>query len=236
MNRPTVPDEFLAPWRRQVDAAGSPARDRARQALLAEVARARDEGALRVRRPHWRHRIAIGLAAGAMASLVGAGWNAPPGSALHFVRTSRQAVALSLPGANPAALHLQYAEQDLADARAGRNRAASLDEARRQLDAAHAVLPVDHASPLWTQWTTDESELAGEQDAESGSPAGAASGPTPAATPRAPETARPDGGDPAATAAASTAPAETASGEPVETAQPPAVATPGYGSTEPASP
>jgi hypothetical protein len=120
--------------------------------------------------PHapWPARASLALAAssGVLAAIVvvGAlGWNASPGTPLYGVRAARQSVQLALPGADVAALHLQFAEQDLGDARQGGEPAASLAGAGMELAAARGALPADQASPAWIRYETDEAALSAEQ-------------------------------------------------------------------------
>jgi len=116
-----------------------------------------------------RVRIAGFVGAVAVAAAVAAmGWNAPAGSFLHGVRVARQSVQLAVPGADLAGLHLEFAEQSLADARDGIDPAASVADARSELDAARGVLPPDHSSPLWTRWGDDEAILGTEEAAPAG--------------------------------------------------------------------
>jgi hypothetical protein len=157
-------------------------RELARAAMLAAVASGR-RGLLA--RALWfsagfrlrglRVRLAGFVGAVAVAAAVaGVGWNAPAGSFLHGVRVARQSVQLAVPGADLAGLHLQFAEQSLADARDGINAAASLADARSELDAAREVLPANHSSPLWTRWGDDEAVLGTEEE-----PPAASGGPPP---------------------------------------------------------
>lgn len=152
-------DDLLAPyvaaWRADSLSPLSPrARERARAAMLAAVAasdgrRYRGRGvAFRVRlgRRRGPQRLAGALVTLTAAVVLGLlGWNAPAGSPLHGVRVVRQSVQLAVPGADLPALHLQFAEQSLADARNALNSAASLADARAELDAAHGLLPADHS-------------------------------------------------------------------------------------------
>jgi hypothetical protein len=192
----TAPDDELerrlAAWRedslRPADAA---VRERARAALMRAVA-AGDRSAqpvvtrlglaFRSRHRAWRAAGALGVAVAA-AAVATSGWNAPAGSPLHGVRSTRQGVQLAVPGANLAALHLDFAAQSLADARHGVAPAASLAEAAAELDAAHRDLPADRSSPLWGLWNQDEEQLASERAAYlrgSPSPGGYGEGTAPA--------------------------------------------------------
>jgi hypothetical protein len=140
------------------------ATERARDAMLAALVVAPSVR----RRPFWmlRPRFAHSGAIAALATVVAgvgvaaAGWNAPPGSALFVIRATRQSVQLKLPGTNDAALHLQFAEQSLADARDGVNPAQSLADARMELSAALPELSDDRT--LWSRYRADEATLARE--------------------------------------------------------------------------
>jgi hypothetical protein len=116
-------------------------------------------------RPRFRH---AGLIAGAgtLAATVvvaAAGWNAPPGSALFVVRAARQGVMLKLPGSDDAALHLQFAEQSLAEARDRIDPEQSLANARTELAAALRELPSERTSSLWARYYSDERRLLAEE-------------------------------------------------------------------------
>jgi hypothetical protein len=126
-------------------------------------------------RPRFAHSGAIAMAATvvAAAGVAAAGWNAPPGSALFVIRATRQSVQLKLPGTNDAALHLQFAEQSLADARDHVNPAQSLADARDELNAALPELPADRLSALWSRYHADETTLTREEsglEGDDGSP------------------------------------------------------------------
>lgn len=193
MNGATTLTVYLDAWRE--DSRRDPAflpREQARAAMLAAVA---SHGAARRRaRPlsfppfsfrlrHGRPVLAGSLAALAAAVVVGVlGWNAPAGSPLYGVRAAKQSIALALPGANLAALHLSYAEESLADARDGVNPAASLANASAELQAAHAVLPPEHSSSLWARYGEDEAMFNREtSDLENGDHSPSGSGPAVAA-------------------------------------------------------
>jgi uncharacterized membrane protein YgcG len=165
-------DDLLAAWRDDAWWEPNPeARERARAAMhLALGSRSRRPLSawaglrLRPRRLVRRHPLLTGLA-GAVAAVVvvaAVGWNAPPGSPLYGVRAARQSVQLALPGADTAALHLQFAEADLTDAQAGLDPASSLADARAELAAALPALPADHGSPLWGRYNQDQALLAAE--------------------------------------------------------------------------
>jgi hypothetical protein len=174
-------DELLAPylaaWREDSLQPSLPhSRELARTAMLEAVA-SRRRGLLG--RALWfsagfrlrglRVRMAGFVGAVAVAAAIAAvGWNAPAGSFLHGVRVARQSVQLAVPGADLAGLHLEFAEQSLADARDGIDPAASVADARSELDAAREVLPHDHSSPLWTRWGDDEAILGTEEAAPAG--------------------------------------------------------------------
>jgi hypothetical protein len=157
-------------------------RERARAAMLAAVA-GLPRGGRRTVPLHARFRLRHGplplagsvaaLAAAVIAGLIG--WNAPAGSPFHGLRVARQGLLLAVPGANLAELHLEFAEQSLSDAHNEINPAASLADARSELDAARGELPVDHHSNLWARWSADES-LLGTEDAELRSDNSAAAG------------------------------------------------------------
>jgi hypothetical protein len=144
------------------------ARERALDAMvtaLASTAAARRKGP-HLLRPRFRY---AGLIAGvgALAATVvvaAAGWNAAPGSALFVVRAARQGVMLKLPGSDDAALHLQFAEQSLAEARDRIDPEQSLANARTELAAALRELPsVERTSPLWARYYSDERRLLAEE-------------------------------------------------------------------------
>ncbi len=99
----------------------------------------------------------------AAASVAAAGWNAPPGSALFLVRQARQGVMLKLPGSDDVVLHLEFAEQSLADARERINPVHSLDDAGQELAAAYSELLTSQASPLWARYRLDAATLVSEE-------------------------------------------------------------------------
>jgi hypothetical protein len=237
-------DRSLAAWREDSLQAMSPhRRERARAAMLAAVAGAagpdHHPGALLRIRDGFRLRSGPLRLAGALAALAAAvtvaliGWNAPAGSPLHGLRVARQGLLLAMPGANLAELHLQFAEQSLADAHNEINPAASLADAGAELDAARGELPVDHSSALWTRWGADEAML-GSEDAElrtdQGPPGDAAEARPPVLIPSASGTPRRPTGKPSASASG------RASQEPSESPEPSASPSPGGGDDGDGSP
>ena len=116
-------------------------------------------------RPRFRHAGLVAAAATVLAAtgVAVAGWNASPGSALFVVREARQGIMLKLPGSNAAALHLEFAELSLADARVSADPGQSLADARAELAAAFVELPTDPASPLWSRYRVDEATLVSEE-------------------------------------------------------------------------
>ena len=171
----------LAAWRAASRRAPrSHATERARDAMLAALV---SPHAIRRRRlwmvrPRFAHSGAIAAMATVLAAagVAAAGWNAPPGSTLFAIRAARQSVQLKLPGTNDAALHLQFAEQSLAEARDHVNPQQSLADARAELNAALPELPADRSSALWNRYVNDEATLAREQSGlqndDGGRPAG----------------------------------------------------------------
>jgi hypothetical protein len=143
------------------------ARERALGAMVTALASAAT--APRPRSHHFRPRFRhAGLIAGvgtlaATVVVAAAGWNAPPGSALFAVRAARQGVMLKLPGSDDAALHLQFAEQSLAEARDRIDPEQSLANARTELAAALRELPSERTSPLWARYYSDERRLLAEE-------------------------------------------------------------------------
>ncbi len=136
-------------------------------------------------RPRFRYAGLIATTATivAAASVAAAGWNAAPGSALFVVRAARQGVMLKLPGADDIALHLEFAEQSLADAKEHVNPAQSLADATTELHAAFTELSVDPSSPLWPRYKLDAATLLSEEgDVESERPSPAPTGETPGPT------------------------------------------------------
>jgi hypothetical protein len=200
---------FLAAWREDSLQTARPGpRERTRAALLAAVAAPSARRRLwplsasgwRRRRVLFRAGPVVVLAAAVVIAAIG--WNAPAGTALYGVRAARQGVQLAVPGADLASLHLQFAEQSLADARHGIAPLASLANARGELDAARSELPADHTSPLWTRFAGDQKTLSTE-DAEFETENGGGDGgsqpptaplPTGGETPFSPESA-PGGGE-----------------------------------------
>ena len=66
-------------------------------------------------------------------------------------------------GLNDAALHLQFAEQSLAEARDRIDAEQSLANARTELAAALRELPSERTSPLWARYYSDERRLLAEE-------------------------------------------------------------------------
>jgi hypothetical protein len=170
-------EPYLAAWRDDSRQSPRPhSRERAREAMLAAAAApihrpiARVLSAQSTFRLRGRFPRRAGALVAVTATVVTAflGWNAPAGSSLYGVRAARQSVQLVVPGANLAALHLEFAAQSLADARNGISPAASLADGRSELDAARGELPADHTAPLWAQWSDDEAVLADEEAAFGG--------------------------------------------------------------------
>lgn len=162
-------------------------RDRARAAMhqarrAAGTAHSRRPWLLLGPRPGPRRALLAGvtMVATAIAVIGVLGWNAPAGSPLFQVRAVRQGIQLALPGSNAAALHLGFAEADLADAGRGENAAPSLQDARNELAAARAVLPSDRTSPLWGRYEDDISSLEADREKIEGegptTPGGGATG------------------------------------------------------------
>ena len=181
-----------------------------------------------------RLRRAHALFAGAAAAVIGGvivgllGWNAPAGSPLYGVRAARQSIQLVLPGAERAALHLQYAEASLLDAHNDTNAIASIANARTELDAAQRDLPADRSTPLWTRWERDESELATEETEQEQEPRAPAI--LPGSASPSPNRSPDDGG-----ASASPGGADHASPEPSEGRSPRPGATGEVGSPRPSA-
>ena len=179
----------LAAWRTASRRAPrSHATERARDAMFAALVSPRTPR----RKPFWmlRPRFAHSGAIAALATVVAAagvaaaGWNAAPGSALFVIRATRQSVQLKLPGTNDAALHLQFAEQSLADARDHVNPQQSLADAQAELNAALPELPADRRSALWSRYSNDAATLAREESGlenEDGTPPAGSSTPAPRA-------------------------------------------------------
>lgn len=144
----------------------SHATERARDAMLVALGSAAPirQRPFRMLRPRFAHSGAIAVAATviAAAGVAAAGWNAPPGSALFVIRATRQSVQLKLPGTNDAALHLQFAEQSLVEARDHINPVQSLTDARDELNAALPELPADGTAALWSRYHADAATLARE--------------------------------------------------------------------------
>jgi hypothetical protein len=182
----------------------SHATERARDAMFAALV---SPPSMR-RRPLWmlRRRFAHSGAIAGVATVVAAvgvaaaGWNAPPGSALFVIRATRQSVQLKLPGTDDAALHLQFAEQSLAEARDHVNPLQSLADARAELGAALPELPADRTSALWVRYRADEVTLAHEEsdlEGDDGTPPPSTGAPSPPAddTPGQPGSSPTDDGE-----------------------------------------
>jgi hypothetical protein len=168
---------YLAAWRvESLQAPRTLAREQARAAMLASNTpgnprRGRALSFLFTLRWRGRRQVLIASTAllGAAVAVGLFGWNAPAGSALYSVRVARQSVQLWLPGADLALLHLQFAEDNLDNARRGVNVSASLAAAGSELDAArHQLPPAAQAASLWERYDVDEATLvAQEQELES---------------------------------------------------------------------
>jgi hypothetical protein len=162
------------------------ARERALDAMKGALASTAAERRTRSRhfRPRFRYAVLV-AGVGALAASVAvaaAGWNAPPGSALYVVRAARQGVMLKLPGSDDAVLHLQFAEQSLAEARDRIDPEQSLANARTELSAALSELPSQRTSPLWARYYGDERLFFAEEsqlEIEGESPSPPAGQPTP---------------------------------------------------------
>jgi hypothetical protein len=179
-------ERLLAAWHED---SRRPPGEEARERMRTAMHQARRLGAAAPRRPlsgllHPRFGLRRSVLAGVTvvataAAVVGVlGWNAPPGSPLFQVRSVRQGIQLALAGSDAAALHLGFAETDLADARRGENTASSLQDASNELAAARAVLPPDRSSPLWHQYDDDIASLQADQEGIEGE-----GGSTPGASP-----------------------------------------------------
>jgi hypothetical protein len=109
-----------------------------------------------------RIRLTTASMAAAGALVIGAGWDAGPGSPLHSIQLARQDASLVLASGTQAVdLRLQYAETRLRSAAAGSDRVDNLAEAASLLSAARQDLPASHTGPGWLRWSHDESVLAG---------------------------------------------------------------------------
>jgi uncharacterized membrane protein YgcG len=181
------------------------ARERAHDAMLEAMVAASRRGPARSffsLRPRFGHAGLIASTATivAAASVAAAGWNAPPGSALFVVRAARQGVMLKLPGSNDATLHLEFAEQSMADARERINPAQSLRDASAELAGAFSELPSDQTTPLWARYHLDEATLLSEEsefETERPTPAPTSAPPEPTEEDQTPAGTRPaqGGGD-----------------------------------------
>jgi len=162
------------------------ARERALDAMetaLASTAMSRRTRS-RLFQPRFRYAGLVALVGtlAATVAVAAAGWNAPPGSALFVVRAARQGVMLKLPGSDDAMLHLQFAEQSLIEARDRIDPEQSLANARIELAAALAELPLPRTSPIWARYYDDERLLLTEEaqlDISEESPSPHAGQPTP---------------------------------------------------------
>jgi hypothetical protein len=122
-----------------------------------------------------RRAAALGAAlATAAASVLVAGWSAPPGSSLHAVRLVRERLTLALPGGDRAGRELGFAEDRLREATRAPNPAAALTEASSLLAAAGRDLH-GGAGAQWGRWSRDEARL--RQAEGSGQPGRDASDP-----------------------------------------------------------
>ncbi len=144
------------------------ARERAHDAMFEAMAAAslpRTRRSLLHLRPRFGSAGLIASAATivAAAGVAAAGWNAPAGSALFLVREARQGVMLKLPGTDDIVLHLEFAEQSLADARERTNPAQSLANAGTELADVFAALSGKPSSPLWSRYHLDEATLVSEE-------------------------------------------------------------------------
>jgi len=125
----------------------------------------------RLRRGLLLHRLAAAAAGAALGlgAVTALGWNAPVGAPLHVVQVAHEQITLSLPGIDRASLDLSYAEARLAQAAAGDSASAALGEAQGLLDDAHAHLPANTSTAVWTRWRDDTARLDRLRD---GQPAG----------------------------------------------------------------
>lgn len=192
----------LAAWRADSRSAPRPeAIAEARRAMLAAPPPASAAGwrSLLGLRPRRRGRLVVATLAAGLAVLTPItvlGWDAPAGTPLHGVSVVKEHVALAVPGVDHVALTLQFAEQSLADARAGHDPRDSLAEAKSLLDGVAGELPADGGAAVRARWSRDEAELAAIEDdlagSETAAPAEGSGGreSTPAASGR-PATAEP---------------------------------------------
>lgn len=160
----------LAGWR--ADSLRSPrpeAMAAARRAMLAARGAEAPGGwrsalGLRPRRPR---RLLVASAAASLAVLTPItvlGWDAPAGTPLHGVWVVKEHVALAVPGVDHVALTLQFAEQSLADARAGHDPRDSAAEAASLLDSVAGDLTAGGGPALRARWIRDEAELTAIED------------------------------------------------------------------------
>jgi hypothetical protein len=151
------------------------ARARAAMHTAVESRAARRTGWAPLRGLAGRRTAALGaVLATATASVLVAGWSAPPGSSLHPVRLVREQLTLALPGADRAGRELGFAEDRLREATRAPNPAAALTEASSLLAAAGRELH-GGAGAQWGRWSRDEARL--RQAEGSGQPGRDASDP-----------------------------------------------------------
>jgi hypothetical protein len=105
-----------------------------------------------------RRAAALGVLATMTASVLVAGWSAPPGSSLHAVRLVRERLTLALPGGDRAGRELGFAEDRLREAARASGPAAALTEAWSLLAAAGQDLH-GGAGAQWGRWSRDEARL-----------------------------------------------------------------------------
>lgn len=132
------------------DTPGTPVREAARQAMIAEVVSAREANAFRPgrRAPWWAAAAAV--AAGLI--VVGVRSNAPAPSP-----------APTMTNAALAAAHLKAAEKALGAASHSADRAVTLANAESELQKTKPLLGTDTHSALWQEWTRDEERLHDDQ-------------------------------------------------------------------------
>lgn len=155
--------------------AAFPARARAAMHTAVESRAARGAAWAPLRGLAGRRTAALGAAL-ATASVLVAGWSAPPGSSLHAVRLVREQLTLALPGGDRAGRELGFAEDRLREATRASDPAAALTEASSLLAAAAHDLH-GGAGAQWGRWSRDEARLL--QAEATGRRGGGASGPAP---------------------------------------------------------